>query len=109
MKKKLKNPWVAALWSILITGNGGQIYNRQYKKAVVFFSLQTLFFILSKVSFREIFYISDIVTLYSIFDAYKIAKNTLYKKPNKNAVYILFIIVIIISVILAWYRVPYPI
>ena len=73
MEKNTKKPWIAALSSFFIPGLG-QLYNREYKKFLVFFSITMFFFILTKVisSFFVIF--SWIITFLSAYDAYQTAK-----------------------------------
>lgn len=100
MPSKEKKPWLAGFLSLLVIGMG-QIYNKEYKKAIIFWIIQVLWFSTlylygssikstSATSFDTIIglILVFIPWLYSGYDAYRNAVSTIDKKPNKISIWI---------------------
>ncbi|MCD6476979.1 MAG: hypothetical protein J7K26_02310 [Candidatus Aenigmarchaeota archaeon] len=102
MKKPKKKPWLAGLLSFFIVGMG-QIYNREYEKGIVMFFLIVILWsaFYNDYSLWSLVFLIGLWT-YSIYDAEKVAKETIYKEPDKRAISItvgLYLIIIIGSFI----------
>lgn len=68
-----KNPTVATILSVLITGLG-QLYNGQILKGIMFLGMMAVSIVLMSVSFGTLFFLPPIVWIWCVVDANRSAK-----------------------------------
>ena len=68
-----KNPTVATILSVLITGLG-QLYNGQILKGIMFLGMMAVALVLMSVSFGTLFFLPLIVWIWCVVDANRSAK-----------------------------------